>query len=201
MKVITMLDRIGKGKNLLFYNISVNKCYEKLNGDYLCVYFNEPTPIKMRLIEIINIISKDYEYSLDYLTISKLKDILIQELKSDSLIILFNNFDMLTKRTVQIYQYLNDMPNIQFVCSFSQKFKPEIYPFFKKFELVNKELYKQKTRNEINVTYPLYIAISILSFFIYIKIATSVYTAIVLIGGIWFAFIMFRTLVYIGGRA
>lgn len=195
-----MLDHISKGKNLLFYNKSVDKCYDNLKSDYLCVYFNEPTPIKMKLIEIIRIISQNNERSLDYLTISKLRDILIEELKSDNLIILFNNFDMLTKRTVQIYQYLNSLSNIQFVCSFSQKFKPEIYPFFKEFELVNKELYKQKSKNEINVTYPLYIAISIISFLIYIKIATSVYSAIVIIGGIWFAFLMFRTLVYVGGR-
>lgn len=195
-----MLDHISKGKNLLFYNKSVDKCYDNLKSDYLCVYFNEPTPIKMKLIEIIRIISQNNERSLDYLTISKLRDILIEELKSDNLIILFNNFDMLTKRTVQIYQYLNSLSNIQFVCSFSQKFKPEIYPFFKEFELVNKELYKQKSKNEINVTYPLYIAISIISFLIYIKIATSAYSAIVIIGGIWFAFLMFRTLVYVGGR-
>jgi hypothetical protein len=154
----------------------------------------------MKLIEIIKIISPDYKRSLDYLTILKLRDILIEELKSDNLIILFNNFDLLTKRTVQIYQYLNSLSNIQFVCSFSQKFKTEIYPFFKDFVLINKEEYKQKSKNEINVTYPLYIAISIISFIIYIRIASSVYSAIVVIGGIWFAFLMFRTLVYIGGK-
>jgi hypothetical protein len=200
MKVINMFEHISKGKNLLFYNKSVEKCYDNLKSEYLCVYFNEPTPIKMKLIRIIKKISPHYKRSLDYLTILNLRDILIKELKSDNLIILFNNFDLLTKRTVQIYEYLNSLSNIQFVCSFSQKFKAEIYPFFKDFVLINKEEYKQKSKNEINVTYPLYIAISIISFIIYIKIASSVYSAIVIIGGIWFAFLMFRTLVYIGGK-
>lgn len=101
---------------------------------------------------------------------------------------------------LQVYQYLNSLSNIQFVCSFSQKFKTEIYPFFKQFELVNKEQYKQKRKTEINVTYPLYFAISIISFIIYIKIASYVDYSIGIIGGIWFAFLMFRTLVYIGGK-
>lgn len=201
MKVIKMYEHISKGKNLLFYNKSVDKCYDNLKSDYLCVYFNEPTPIKMNLIRIIKKISPDYKRALDYFTILQLRDILIEELKSDSLIILFNNFDMLTKRTVQVYQYLNSLSNIQFVCSFSEKFKTEIYPFFKEFILVNKEQYKPKSKNEINLTYPFYIVLSLTSFIIYTKIATPVNSAIAIIGGIWFAFLMFRTLVYIGGRA
>lgn len=195
-----ILDKIDKNVNIIFYNKNVKEFYTKLKEDYTCVYFNEPTPIKMKLIEIIKKISPDIKRSLDYLTIADLREILIEKLESDNLILLFNNFDMLTKRTVQVYQYLNSLSNIQFVCSFSQQFKTEIYPFFKEFELVNKEQYKQKRKNEINVTYPLYIAISIISFIIYIKIASSVYYSIGIIGGIWFAFLMFRTLVYIGGK-
>jgi len=139
MKVITMYEHISKGKNLIFYNKTVDKCYGNLKSDYLCVYFNEPTPIKMNLVKIIKKISPNYERNLDYLNILQLRDILIEELKTDNLIILFNNFDMLTKRTVQVYQYLNSLSNIQFVCSFAQKFKTEIYPFFKEFILANKE--------------------------------------------------------------
>ncbi len=200
MKVLKIKETINEGKNLLFYNKSVNRCYDELKDDYLCVYFNEPIPIKGKLIEIINSISESNNHSLNYLTITELQDILIKDLKSDGLVIMFNNFDRLTYRTVQVYQHLNSLSNIQFICSFSKNFKPEIYPFFKEFVLVNKEKLKERVKNEINVTYPLYLAISFLSFLIYFKISTSVYSTILLIGGIWFAFITFRTLVYIGGR-
>ena len=44
------------------------------------------------------------------------------------------------------------------------------------------------------------VLISIFCFLLYMKISYSLYMAVILIGGVWFALIIFRTLMYAGGR-
>ena len=202
MNVIQIKEKINDGKNLIFYNKSIFDCYEALKDDYLCIYFNEPTPVKVRLIKLINELSHDNKHSLNRLTIAELKEILVKELTHERLIITFNHFERLTKRTVEVYQYLNSLNNIQFICSFSQNFKPEVYPFFKGFELVNREEYNEKgVKDEINITYFVYAFLSIICFFVYIKASSSLFMAALLMGGAWFSLIIFRTFVFVGGRA
>jgi uncharacterized membrane protein YGL010W len=73
--------------------------------------------------------------------------------------------------------------------------------FIKLSSLINSEKYELKnSKNEINITYALYILISIYVFFLYLKTTSSIYMAFMLIGAAWFALIIFRTLVFIGGR-
>lgn len=201
MNLIQIREHISDGRNVIFYNKDVYNCYNKLKKDYLCVYVNEPLPVKLRLIGIINALSDDKKISLNRLTISELRNILITELRYETLIIIFNHFERLTKRSVQVYQYLNSLKNIRFICSFNKNFKPEVYSFFKTFELINQDEYKQKHgRKEINITYTVYAVLSVYCFIIYMKTAFPMFTATVLIGGAWFALIIFRTLMYAGGR-
>lgn len=200
--IIQLKGEISNGKNIIFYDKSIFDCYNKLKDDYICIYFNEPTPVKVRLMKVVDELAPDTNYSLNRLTIAELKEILFKELTHDRLIITFNHFERLTKSTVQVYQYLNSMNNIQFVCSFSQEFKPEIYPFFKTFEFVNKEEYETKsTKDEINITYFIYALLSLTCFFVYIKASQSILMAAIFLGGAWFALIVFRTLIFVGGRA
>jgi len=200
MNLIQITEQIEKGNNLIFYNKNVFECFNSLKNDYMCIYFNEPIPMKPRLIEAILQISSDDKLSLNRLTIAELMEILINELKYEQLIILFNHFERLTKKTVQSYQYLNSLDNIQFVCSFDKKFKPEVYPFFKTFELVNREEYLDLSgADEINITYPVFALLSILCFFVYLKMA-SLEVGFLLVGASWFALIIFRSLMYVGGR-
>lgn len=202
MNLIQIKEQINDGNNLIFYNKDVYKYYNGLLNDFLCIYFNEPLPVKVRLIECINRISKTRRRSLNRLTMAELRDILVKELKNNQLVIIFNHFERLTKRSVQIYQYLNSRENVNFVCSFNKNFKSSVYPFFKTFELVNKEEYKLKCEiNEINITYTVYAILSVICFLIYMKTASSLAMATILIGGAWFALIIFRTLMYAGGRS
>jgi len=200
MKLLQIHESVDKGKNLIFYNKDVYDCYEELENEYLVIYFNEPIPVKGKLIKIVDRISNKNRNSLNRLTIEELKELLFSELKYDRLIITFNHFERLTKRTVQIYQYLNTLSNVQFICSFSSKFKPEVYPFYKKFELANKEEYeKAGDKNEIDITYPVFVLIALFCFIFYLKTSTSLFMAFIFIGAAWFALIVFRTVVYLGG--
>ena len=201
MKIIQIRDKIDDGKNVIFYQKSVYDCFNELQEDFLCVYFSEPIPVKVRLIKIIQELNSDDARTLNRKTITELKEILLKQLKYERLIICFNHFERLTKRTVQIYQSLNSLTNVQFVCNFQKNFKSELYPFYKTFILANPEKYELKnSKNEINITYAVYILISIYVFFIYLKTTSSIYMAFILIGAAWFALIIFRTLVFVGGR-
>lgn len=201
MKLIQISEKINNGKNIIFYNKNIYDCYKQLEDDYFCIYFNEPTPVKGRLIKIIKAISDEDNASLNRFTIASLKDILIKKLKYERLIICFNHFERLTNKSVQVYKSLNSLENIQFVCSFKDKFKKEIYPFYSQFELANKEEYEKETvKDEINLTFPVYLLIALLFFFVYLKAASSLYMAFILIGAAWFSLIIFRTLIFIGGR-
>jgi len=188
----------------MFYKKNVYDCFKELKKDYLCIYYNEPLPIKIRLVDSINFISGYSKTHLNRLAITELTKLLIDELKSTTLIILFNHFERLTERSLQIYQYLNSRENIHFICSFSivKTFKPDVYLFLKTFKLINEEEYKvENTTNEINITYIVYAIISVYCFFIYMKTSFSCSMASLLIGGAWFAFLIFRTLMYTGGRS
>ncbi len=136
MKIIQIRDKIDGGKNIIFYQKSVYDCFTELEDDYSCVYFSEPIPVKVRLIKIIQELDGGDALPLNRKTIDELKEILLKLLKYERLIICFNHFERLTKRTVQIYQSLNSLTNIQFVCNFQNNFKPELYPFFKTFPLL-----------------------------------------------------------------
>ncbi len=204
MKLLQLKDDINNGTNLMFYKKDVYNCFKELKSEYLCVYYNEPLPIKMRLVDAMNIISGYSKAQLNRLSIPELTKFLVEELESKTLIILFNHFERLTERSLQIYQYLNSMENIHLICSFNvvKTFKPEVYLFFKTFKWVNIQDYKfENTKDEINITYAVYAILSIYCFFIYLKTSFSCNIASLLLGGAWFGFLIFRTLMYTGGRS
>jgi hypothetical protein len=199
MKLIQIIRLVNNGHNLIFYDKSVSICYHRFKDKYFCIYFDEPVPIRIRLINMIKLINSDYKFKESRITISELKEVIVNILNEQNLIILFNNFQQLSKSAILIYEYLNNRKNIQFICSFNSKFKKEAYNFYKTFKLINREDYSPN-RIQINITYAIYALLSIYCFLFYIKISNSIYMATIVIGGVWFALIIFRTLMYAGGR-
>lgn len=175
--------------------------FDTLKDDNLCIYFNEPTPVRVRLIEMLRLINPDFTFNSAHITIAELKDDIIKELGDKIFIIIFNNFEKLSKRSVAPYEFLIRKHNIQFICSFNTRINRNVYQFRKNFKILNEEEYTESIKkSEINVTYSLYILISIICFFVYIKSANSIFMASILLGGAWFALIIFRTMMYAGGR-
>lgn len=201
MNLLRIKNHINQGQNLLFYNKDVHEIYKQLNNDHICAFFNDPSPIKARLIECIERVVNQKEPALNRLTVPELIKILLVKLNSQILVILFNNFHTLTRRLVGVYQELNRYENIIFICGLEKDFKKEAYGFFKTFKLVNLEQYKMETgKDEINVSYSIYFFLGLIGFIIYLKTATSANMAAMLLGGAWFGLIIFRTFVYTGGR-
>lgn len=205
MNIIQIKKLLDQGNNLIFYKHDVMECYNQFKKDYLCIYFNEPLPVKTRLIEAITQISENKYKVLYRKTIAELVKILIDELGSRTLIIFFNRYEKLTPNAISIYQYLNSRDNIQYVSSFTGYFKKnkeaELYHFYRNFQLVNVERYQREyVKDEINITYTVYVFLALLFFIFYLKTATSQVMANILMGASWFAFLMFRTILFVGGR-
>lgn len=201
MKLIQIIELVKSGNNLIFYNKDVSLCYDKLKDSHLCIYFEEPIPVRIRLIKLLKEINPDYKFNKGNITIAELRVVIIEELNDKNLIIFFNNFEKLNSSSLSVYEYFNSSKNIQFICSFKTKFKKVVYRFYKTFEFINKEDYHPYTDyNQINITYTVYGILSILFILVYIKISTSIYIATIMIGATWFGLIIFRTLMYAGGR-
>ena len=100
MNIIKIEEKLDSGMNIIFYNKDIYPLFKKLNKEYRCIYFNEPVPVKMRLIESIEKVSGNKKLSLSRLTISELREVFIKELAYERIIIIFNHFERLTKRSV-----------------------------------------------------------------------------------------------------
>jgi hypothetical protein len=64
MNLIQIESHINQGQNLLFYKKDFNDIYKQINSNFLCVFFNDPIPIKHRLIECIETVVNQTEPSL-----------------------------------------------------------------------------------------------------------------------------------------
>lgn len=202
MKLLQIQADIRNGQNLMFYDKNVYECFSRLKTNFLCVFYHDPLPIKVRLIDITHVITGQTKTFLNRLAVPDLTQLLVEKLQSKTMIIFFNHFERLTDRSMQIYNQLNSQDNIHFICSFNinKSLNSEVYSFFKTFKLVNKDVYELKHKNEINVSYAVYAGISIYCIVLYLKTGFSLTSATMVIGGIWFALIIFRTLIYAGGR-
>jgi hypothetical protein len=104
MNLLQIKNHINQGQNLLFYNQDVHHIYKQLNNDHICAFFNDPSPIKARLIECIEMVVNQQEPALNRLIVPELFKISLVKLNSQVFIILFNNFHTLTGRLVSAYQ-------------------------------------------------------------------------------------------------
>ncbi|MGZ7120232.1 MAG: hypothetical protein ACXVH2_11030 [Methanobacterium sp.] len=197
---------IKQGKNVIFFKQDVYPYYKELKKSHNCIYLNEPTPVKPELVKILEKITDERPSVLNRMTITDQKEAIIKSLGYKTLVIMFNHFDKLTKSSVEVYIYLNSIKNIIFVANSNGKFSKDVYYFYKKFEFINKNEYESSyKKNEINVTYALYFILGAICFALYLKFALSlcsgaIFISVITMGALWFSFIVFRTLIFAGGR-
>ncbi|MGC9516201.1 MAG: hypothetical protein ACP5C3_00720 [Methanomicrobiales archaeon] len=194
-------NQLIHGENILLYNRNVYECYLNLKDDFHCVYLSEPVPLKFKLKKFIQDIAPHEYSSIKNANIPELRDKILKVAQGEKIVVFFNQFDRLTKNSADIYHSLQVMGQVVYVCSFDSSFKQEIYGFYKTFHFYNKEEYNSKTgKHEINISYAVYAILSMICFIIYIKISATATMSTILLGATWFALIIFRTLIYAGGR-
>jgi len=201
MNTTQIRQHLLKGENVLLYNRDVTTYYYQLKDEFPCILLGEPLPLKYKLIKCIQGISGDEFSTLEKMNIIQLRDTLAQKIGDNKLLIIFNQFDRLTRKSAEIYHSLDQKGKVIFLCSFQASFKQEIYSFYQSFNLLNKNEYQTETgKNDINISYAVYAILGILCFLVYLKISSTSTASTILIGALWFAVIIFRTLIFVGGR-
>jgi hypothetical protein len=201
MNIIQIKNHLLRGENVLLYNRNISICYPQLKDEFPCILLGEPLPLKFKLIKCIQKVSGDEFSSLEKMNIPQLRDTLVSKIKDKRIVILFNQFERLTRNSADFYHSLHQSGKVVYMCSFQASFKQEIYGFYQSFQLINKEEYESQTgKHDINISYAVYVFLGIVCFLIYLKISMSATMSSVLIGATWFALIIFRTLIYVGGR-
>ncbi|RJS48532.1 MAG: hypothetical protein CIT03_07505 [Methanobacterium sp.] len=201
MKLIQIEGLLQKGNNILLYQEEVEDYYQLLSEKYKCILLREPTPLKYNLQKCVKCVSNEEDEVINKLNQPELRDKLLEELGDDILIIFFNHFQVLTWKSAHTLHTLWQSGQVIFFCSFNYHFKQEIYRFYQTFTLINKEEYEKDTgKNEINITYPLYLVVGILIFLAYLRSASTAAIATMLLGAAWFSFLMVRSMMYVGGK-
>lgn len=196
------LENIKKGKNSLVYRKNVYKLVKGLQSSYLTVYINELTPVKHKLIQLITEIQthrerkvpKDTE--LTRMTTEDLKQMLFKKASGIKVVIAFNHFERLTATTARFWHSVSGHERIVFIGSLFNGFKKDAYGFYKTFEVINEaEMKEQSPAGEMDITIPTVVICGALVFICFLKI--SYIGSEILIGAIWFTFLLARTLLYL----
>ncbi len=196
------LENIKKGKNSLVYRKNVYKLVKGLQSSYLTVYINELTPVKHKLIQLITEIQtyrdrkvpKDTE--LTRMTTEDLKQMLFKKASGIKVVIAFNHFERLTATTARFWHSVSGHERIVFIGSLFNSFKKDAYGFYKTFEVINEaEMKEQSPAGEMDITIPAVVIFGALVFICFLKI--SYIGSEILIGAIWFTFLLARTLLYL----
>lgn len=196
------LENIKKGQNSLIYKKNVFTLVKELEKHYLTVYINEPSPVKHKLIQMIIQIQTHRERKvpkeseLTRMTTEDLKQMLFKKASGIKVVVAFNHFERLTATTARFWHSVAGHERLVFIGSLFTKFKKEAYGFYKTFEVINEaEMREQSPAGEMDITLPTVIVCGALVFICFLKI--SFISSEVLIGAIWFAFLLARTLIYL----
>lgn len=203
MKLLNVQKLLSQNKNLIFYKKDVKLYYDMLKDKHRCVYLDSPRNTRTRFQQIAKAIAGNKYGSITPKTIPELQKIIVEESKIKRLVILFNEFERHTETSALQYSYLTKYGSVLFISSFYNYFgtQRELTSFYNTFHLVNEdELMSDVNLDEVNVTYTMYFIIAAIMFLVYLKASTNIASAVVLIGGLWFAFLIFRTLIYVGGK-
>ncbi|MFA0834141.1 MAG: hypothetical protein ACC609_09060 [Methanobacterium formicicum] len=128
-------------------------------------------------------------------TIEELKELIAEKTKNKKVVILFNHFERTTQLAADTWGFLIGLDSIILVASYSKNFKAVAYTLYRQMEHIREEMHE-----EIDVKYSVFAIITAMGLFSYIKLAAAnnAYIASMLLAGIWFGLIVFRTFIFVG---
>lgn len=111
-------------------------------------------------------------------------------------VIAFNHFERLSPSTARFWLQISGHEKIVFLGSIYGKFKKDAYSFYKTFKVINKEVMESEgPGSEIDITLPFILLVGAFFFISYLKISTT--QTATMIGAVWFAFLVIRSLMYL----
>lgn len=190
-----VFDCVNSNKSVLVYREDVHKFLPDLANRWTAVFIKDPVPPKQKLIEISEKLGFEKKEKLRRKTIEELKELIEEKTKNKKIVILFNHFERTTQLAADTWGFLINLDSIVIVASYSKNFKAVAYTLFRQMEHIREEMHE-----EIDVKYSVFAIITAMGLFSYIKLATAnnAYIASMLLAGIWFGLIVFRTFIFVG---
>lgn len=188
-------DCVNSNKSVLVYREDVHKFLPDLANRWTTIFISDPVPPKQKLIEIAEKLGFEKKEKLRRKTIEELKELIAEKTKNKKVVILFNHFERTTQLAADTWGFLINLDSIILVASYSKNFKAVAYTLYRQMEHIREEMHE-----EIDVKYSIFAIVTALGLFSYIKLATvnNAYIASMLLAGIWFGLIVFRTFIFVG---
>lgn len=188
-------DCVNSNKSVLVYREDVHKFLPDLANRWTTIFIKDPVPPKQKLIEIAEKLGFEKKEKLRRKTIEELKELIAEKTKNKKVVILFNHFERTTQLAADTWGFLISLDSIILVASYSKNFKAVAYTLYRQMEHIREEMHE-----EIDVKYSIFAIVTALGLFSYIKLATvnNAYIASMLLAGIWFGLIVFRTFIFVG---
>ena len=186
---------VNDNKSVLVYREDVYKFLPDLANRWTTVFIKDPVPPKLKLIEICEKLGIEKKEKLRRKTIEELKELIAKETKNKKIVILFNHFERMTQLGADTWDFINNLDSIILVASYHKNFKSVAYSLFRQMEHIREEIHE-----EIDIKFSIFAIITALGLFSYVKLASlnTAYVASLLLAGIWFALIVFRTFIFVG---
>lgn len=195
MNIKDIHDNISEGRSVIMYKQDIKAIIPELAAKWTVIYIPEPIPPKLRLAEILAKLGAGKKETMKRFTIEEMKERIANETKNKKIIIALNHFEKMTKTSAEVFDYLMTLPGIILLCSYEKKFKDHAYKLFTKMES-----YIEEKDEEINIKLAIFVIITVLCVFSYIKLALSItgIVAFVVLASIWFGLMIFRTFLFVG---
>ncbi|RAP53123.1 MAG: hypothetical protein BZ137_07570 [Methanosphaera sp. rholeuAM130] len=184
--------QLEKHNNVLLYNEDLHKYYKKRDNNITTIYISTPKKGKTAFESMLK--KLDHEATVKGKTISKLIEEIQEKTADNELRIYVDSFEQLGKRELPYYKELEEDGNIHLVANICEDKEFIDGEFLKKFVILNEEYYNNRSQS-INVTYPLLLVLSLLVFFLFLRLQLSITNY--LVNTLWFTLLMYRTIYYI----
>jgi hypothetical protein len=183
MNINDIITNVNEGKSVIMYKQDIKAIIPQLASRWTVIYVAEPNPPKLRLAEILTKLGAGNKETMKRFTIEELKEKLAQQTRNKKVIIALNNFEKITKTSVEVFEFLMSLPGIILICSYNKKFKPHAYKLF-----IAMESYVE-----------LFLIIAGMFVLIYLKIAFAIdgFMAFLVLAALWFGLTIFRTLLFV----
>jgi len=187
-----ILKALIEGESVAIKYRDVKK-YANLKTGHEVIFLGHVNPAKEIAAEILSELSETEKTTIyNKHTTNEIIEKIKMKVKDKRVLIVFNDFQELSKTSVKIF--INLIDDIQFFCSIRGKLRKEQNQLLKKMMIIS------DPADEItDIKIPIIIFAGTLAFLIYLKIAMSLQglVAYITLASIWFATIMARTLLWI----
>lgn len=187
-----ILKALIEGESVALKYKDVKK-YANMKTGHEMIFLGHVNPAKEIAAEILSELSETPKTEIyNKHTTNEIIEKIKKNVKNKRVLILFNDFQELSKSTVNVF--INIIDHVQFFCSIRGKLRKNQGQLLKKMIIIS-----DPTDEITDIKVPIIIFAGTLAFLVYLKVAMSLQglMAYLVLASVWFGTIMARTLLWI----